>query len=252
MLKRLFFITLLAAVMLLTIGCGINIDMDGFGVTRGSGELVTEERPVSGFSGVRLNGIGELIITQGSQESLTIEAEDNILPELVSEVHDGILVLGFEDDMNWTDSVIPSKTITFTLQVKDLSSLEINGANTTNINTLQTGNLDIQVNGLGEITIDSLTVDELSIEISGGGRCDISGTADRQIIEVNGAGSLDAGDMETSYTSIKIAGAGDATVWARDSLEIDISGTGNVDYYGDPSINQNISGAGSISNLGEK
>jgi hypothetical protein len=55
-------------------------------VTRGSGQLTTESRPVSGFTKVELSGTGELTIEQTGTESLTISAEDNILPRLTSEV----------------------------------------------------------------------------------------------------------------------------------------------------------------------
>jgi hypothetical protein len=249
--KKLFFISMMAAVMLLMIGCGFNFNVGDLGVTRGSGKMASEERQVSGFSRVQLNGIGELIITQGDQESLTIEAEDNILPRLISEVRGDTLVIGFEED-SWQNSVVPSEGIKFTLQVKDLNGLEINGAATTNLGSLQTSELDIQINGIGDIRIDSLAADTLAVTISGGGNCDIKGTASNLEIKINGAGSLDAADLESSIASVKIAGAGDVTLWASDSIDIDISGTGNVDYYGEPSVTQNISGAGSITSLGQK
>ena len=40
---------------------------------------------VSSFDQVSLNGQGDLIITQGEQESLQIEAEDNLIPVIETE-----------------------------------------------------------------------------------------------------------------------------------------------------------------------
>ncbi|MGB5817698.1 MAG: hypothetical protein WBI27_21110, partial [Thermoanaerobaculia bacterium] len=48
----------------------------------GSGVTVTETRAVSGISGVSISGVGLLIIEQTGSESLTVTAEENILPLL--------------------------------------------------------------------------------------------------------------------------------------------------------------------------
>ena len=46
----------------------------------GSGRLVTETRAVSGFTGISLAMPGHVEVTQGDTESLTVTADDNVLP----------------------------------------------------------------------------------------------------------------------------------------------------------------------------
>src|SRR5215212_8679511 len=65
----------------------------GCGGVRGSGVMASETRSVSGFSEVALSGTGDVRIAQSGQESLTIEAEDNLLPLLETFVEDGRLTL---------------------------------------------------------------------------------------------------------------------------------------------------------------
>ncbi len=48
--------------------------------------MKTESRDVPGFTRLALGTIGELTLVQGEEESLVIEAEDNILPLITSEV----------------------------------------------------------------------------------------------------------------------------------------------------------------------
>ena len=67
-------------------------------VVKGSGRVQTESRTVQGFTEVDLAGQGSLTITQGADEALTIEAEDNLLPVLTSDVQHGRLVLGTKDN----------------------------------------------------------------------------------------------------------------------------------------------------------
>src|SRR5918993_4416238 len=68
--------------------------LTGCSVVNGSGQTKSETRPVSGFTGIELSGSGEVTIEQGEAESLTIEADDNVLPVLTSEVEDSVLRLG--------------------------------------------------------------------------------------------------------------------------------------------------------------
>ena len=54
--------------------------------TVGSRYVVTEEREVEGFREVVFAAIGELMVEQGSTESLVIEAESNVLRRIRTEV----------------------------------------------------------------------------------------------------------------------------------------------------------------------
>ena len=86
----------LSAGVLAMVGCA------GPGLTQGSGHVRSESRAVQGFDQVVLTGSGELAITQGCAESLTIEAEDNILPLLRSDVSSGRLTLGGKDNASFS------------------------------------------------------------------------------------------------------------------------------------------------------
>ena len=95
----------------------------GCGSTKGSGVVKTESRTVSGFEAVRLEGSGDVTITQTGSESLTIEADDNILPKLTSDVVDGTLVLGVKKDENLS----PSHPIRYTVTVAKLTGIALGG-----------------------------------------------------------------------------------------------------------------------------
>jgi len=220
-------------------------------VVRGSGELVTQTRDVGTFDGIRLDGIGRLVITQGSRVSLEIQAEDNIIEELTSEVQGNTLVLGYQDQ-TWLRTIIPTKIVVYTLTVTDLSEVIFNGAGELEINALDTDSFSIEINGAAKIDIDELTTDNLVVEIDGTGTVSIAGNTNTQDVNIQGAGNYQASDLKSSNTTITIAGLGNGTVWAIDSLDINIDGGGTVNYYGSPNITQDINGVGEINNQGEK
>jgi hypothetical protein len=69
----------------------------GIRIVNGSGTLTTQSRPVSEFTEVELLGDGELSIEQTGSESLSIEAEDTILPMLRSRIANGRLILDTQE-----------------------------------------------------------------------------------------------------------------------------------------------------------
>ncbi len=220
-------------------------------VVRGSGNVISENREVSGFSEIVLDGFGELIITQGESESLKIEAEDNVMPELTSTVEGATLELGFEEK-TWDKQIIPTKPVIYTLTVIDLTSITINGAADMEIAALETDSFSLLINGAGDFTIEDLNADTLKVQINGSANIDISGSVTKQTITFDGAGKFDSADLASSETVVTFNGVGDATVWVTESLDITINGGGELNYYGSPNVTQDINGAGDINNLGEK
>src|SRR5262252_10451573 len=79
----------------------------------GSGKIVTEPRTVSDFSAVSLSGSGHVIVEQTGTESLTVTADDNLLPYIKTEVHGNTLELGLKD--NSMMGLRPTKDIVFHL-----------------------------------------------------------------------------------------------------------------------------------------
>jgi hypothetical protein len=243
----------LAALSLLVIaallaGCGLDFN---FAATKGSGKVVSESRSVSGFEAVSLSGVGELTITQGDSESLTVEAEDNILPHIITEVKDGTLIIRF-DTVRWTDSFQPTKSIKFTLTVKDLAQLDISGAGSTDVGDLKTESLSVDISGAGSLKIKNLEADDLQVNLSGAGSFDLAGKAARQTVTIDGAGSYNAGDLECQEASVTISGAGSATVWATETLDAELNGVGSIRYYGEPEVTESVSGLGTVVSLGAK
>lgn len=229
------------------IGCG-NF---GINATRGSGNVISETRAVSNFHSVVLAGIGELNITQGDTEALTIQAEDNLMPLLTSEVKDGVLTVGVKPGLNDT-SILPTKPVKYDLRVKNLDSIQLSGAGSILAPALKTETLTLGTSGAGNVNLNQLDVKNLRSTLSGAGSMNIAGQGDTQSVTVSGLGSYAAGDFKTNKTDITLTGAGGATVWAEQTLNGKISGAGGINYYGSPQVTSNISGVGAIKQLGNK
>lgn len=239
--KTLKLLGLLILGVLLFSACGVRY-------VRGSGNIITEEREVSGVNGLNVSGFGEVFITQGDEESLTIETDDNLMQYIHTEVRNNTLYVDF------TEQIIPdpSGSITFNLKVIDLESLELSGAGSFDIQALDTPSLGITFSGAGNINLDSLNADELSVDLNGAGNINLAGEVGKQDVGISGAGKYSAPDLQSSQADVLIEGLGQVVVWATDALTVTIEGAGTVDYYGSPSVTQKIEGGGRINSLGEK
>ncbi len=242
--KTMIFVSLLLLIALVTSACEIN-------VTTGSGKVITQTKVVSGFSSVTFAGLGELNITQGSTESLTIEGEDNILARLLVEVKDGDLYIGFERD-NWQDMVRPTRNIKYDLKVKNLNSLNLSGAGSVTVPKLQAESLILKVSGAGGVKVSQLSATNVTSTLSGAGNLELNGKVTNQSITLSGVGNYSSGDLQSLTATVGLSGAGSATLWARDVFNVKISGAGSVSYYGAPKINKDISGLGVLNSLGNK
>lgn len=240
-LKALFVLTL----TVLTSGCIFPIRS-----TRvlGSGKIISETRPISGFTAVELSGVGTLIIEQGSKESLEVTAEDNIIKYLKSDVYGRNLRLSVDDFV----SIDPTEEIIFHLTVKNLERIEISGLGNIEIEALKTSSLDLEISGAGSANIRDLQADSLNLDISGLGNVEIGGSVEDQRIDLSGAGNYNADGLKSNEVRIEISGTGKAVLWVENELDVALSGMGNLQYYGSPNISTEISGVGTVKSLGEK
>jgi hypothetical protein len=172
---------------------------------------------------VELRGVGNLSIRQTGSESLSVEAEDNVLPKITTKVVNGRLILSPEPDT----SIQTTEPINYELTVKDLRALKVSGSG------------DVEARGIG--------TDNLGIDIGGSGDVKISGRADSQEVSISGSGDYRAKDLQSKEAKVDVSGSGSAIVNASKALEAKVSGAGSVEYVGDPTVEEDVSGAGRVS-----
>jgi len=228
-----------------------NIDPEIRGAITGSGAIDTATYELDEFQAISADYPANYTVRQGKSESVTIEAEDNLLPQLVADVRDGTLHVE-NTERNWRDRVNPTKSVVVTITVVDLNRVQFSTAGKMLIEDLQTDSLSLSVSGAGDVNITGLDAGNLDFSLSGAGNINLDGTAENLELSISGFGNFNGGDLEAQSADVHISGAGSATVWAKETLDASISGAGSVDYYGDPSVSKHISGVGSVHRIGNK
>jgi len=206
----------------LLIACAMFAGCNFVSGVAGSGKIITEKRNVSGFDSIDFSGSGKLEIDQNGDESLSITADDNLLPLLTSEVKGTRLVLNVRSDSR----VRPSQRIVYKIGVNKLNEVACAGDTSAVLRSIHGDTLKLEISGSGDITAD--------------------GSSDRQEVSIAGSGKYSGGALKSKSVSINITGSGDAVVAASEKLEVNVAGSGSIKYIGEPKITQNIMGSGTI------
>jgi len=118
----------------------------------GSRHLVTEVRPLTGINRVRLGNQGDLTIMLGDTESLVVEAEDNLLPYISSEVRNGELNITTEGG-RWLRNHEPLR---YTLTVKNLEGIEISSTGSVDAPDISADRFAIWIGSTGDLSMGHL------------------------------------------------------------------------------------------------
>jgi hypothetical protein len=254
---------------------------------RGSGRVIEEERVVSGFSGVKLTTFGNVYIEKGEQETLRIEAEDNLIRYFEVAVYGHNLEIKNREGV----SLHPTRPVNFYLTAKELDTIVLSGSGDIKAPNLEAEQISIIISGSGDVETGSLQADEVEMKISGSGSLNVTGSkvekqhviisgsgdinlgdveADLIAVQITGSGSLDVAGGEVEQQRIVISGSGDyearnltsaeakihlsgngsTTLHVRDRLEVSLSGSGDVNYIGKPTVEQVVTGSGGVEWIG--
>jgi len=216
----------------------------GLSIVNGSGRVISEAREVSGFNSVSLSGSGDVIVTQGNQEGIKIEAEDNVLPYLKTKVQGSTLIISTESDNGII--VHPTRPMRYYVSMKDVSGFTISGSGTITSDGITTRALDLTITGSGETDLENIKADSIRTTLSGSGKCSLMGQAASQRLTITGSGSCSTENLSSQNVKINVSGSGKALVTASSSLDVTITGSGEVRYSGTPKLSQHITGSGRI------
>ena len=215
--------------------------------TTGSGRVITETRAVSDFNAITMKGSMQLVVRQTGRESLSISAEDNILPLIETKVEadgsDRVLQIQFKRDA----SVRTHREIKVVMEVIKLSAVSNYGAGDIRIDALQSPALKLAMLGSGDVNARGLVLDALSVRIAGSGDVHGEGSAKQVSLSIAGSGDASLAGVVASDVNVNIAGSGDAAVHATKSLTVKVMGSGDVQYRGGATeINKTVMGSGTV------
>lgn len=188
---------------------------------RGSGVKASQARQVDSFSRIDLRGSSDVEIRQGEETAVLVEADDNLLDLIATDVRGGALVISSRRPYSSRLGVRVHVT------TPELSAVSIAGS--------------------GDITIDGLTSPALQITVQGSGDVAATGEVDRLQVRIMGSGDVELFDLVAREAKISIAGSGDAELQVTEALDAVVQGSGDIVYRGHPQkVKRRVHGSGDI------
>ena len=193
----------------------------GSGV-KGSGVASSETREADDFTGVDVGGVFEVEITAGKEYSVRVQADDNLLPYVKTEVDSGVLKISTTERIN---SHSPLRVV---VTAPDIDHLD--------------------VSGVSKVSLVGVKNSELGLHLSGASKMKLEGETSDLNVEVSGASSIDAESLKAKTATVDTSGASKVSVFVTERLSSEASGASKIQYSGNPtSVEKKTSGAGKIS-----
>ena len=188
---------------------------------QGSGTSKSETRNVSGFTKIDAGGAINIEVAAQKDFSVVVEADDNLLTNIKTEVSGDTLKIYSEDRIS------PKTRINVVISMPALEGLDISGASSVNVANVNADSLELKASGASKIKID--------------------GAAKELNADASGASTIEAENLKVEDADVDASGASKATVAATNDLRVNASGASKISYIGEPkNIKQNSSGASSV------
>jgi hypothetical protein len=184
-----------------------------------AGAIISVRREAIAFHRVDLYDNISVILTQDTIESITVKAAENIEPNIITKVENGILTIRNTTSCKWLRN--PSENPTVYIGVKNLDYILYAGS----------GNV------MSSNTIQSLNAQQLSATIEYESADFIfHGNADLCYCYANSRATLNLSDLKIKNLNIGYASVKDITVNVRDRIDANVYHTGNIYYKGNPAV----------------
>lgn len=229
------------AIIIITLALTSCIQGQIWNSVTGNGNVVTKERNVDSFTGIKVSSGIDVYLKQGDKESVSVEADENLHEYILTEVRNGVLNVYTEHNIRRAEKKRVYVTMKHIESIKTTSAGDVLGESPIN-----SDRLELSASSAGNIKLE-VKATEISVDISSSGDISLAGETDNLKADLSSAGDLKAFDLKTKEADISVSSAGDADVNVSDRLIARASSAGDINYKGDPrNVDAHSSSAGGV------
>ncbi|WP_426060330.1 head GIN domain-containing protein [Hymenobacter sp. B1770] len=210
-------------------------------------DKVKQPRQLSGFEVVSSSGGIDVVLRQGSNTSVVVEASPEAQKHLVAKVEGKTLRIGWESNYSWRNLLTSGRKANVYITLPRLTGLSVSGgADAKGESTFSADDFRIDASGGSDVKL-SISAKTLSVQASGGSDVSLSGRAERQKADVSGGSDYNGFDLQSTTATVSASGGSDVKVSVNGEISSDASGGSDVRYKGSARIaSSNSSGGGSV------
>ncbi len=226
---------------LLLSACNFNINTG----ENGNGNVVTQERDVTeDFTEVKGSAGLDVYLTQGDENKIVVEADENLQQYIETDVENGKL------HITTSENIGRSKAKKVYVTFKKLNTVEASsGADVTGNSVIKSENLSLKSSSGAQLNVE-IFAKNLTAKTSSGADLIVSGKATSLKADASSGSELNAKELLVIECNAEASSGAEVTVNVKDNLETNVSSGGEVNYYGNPvSVNSNKSHSGNVNKM---
>jgi hypothetical protein len=209
---------------------------------RGSGKIISQVRNVGNFKSLSAATSINVDVTVGSTYEVTVEADDNVIEFVKTEVVGGTLKVRYADNTSLRNATVTVHVIVPTLEklmASSSASIIVDGilANTQKIEFDASSSANI------EATVDAPQIDA---DANSSAEIKLSGKTQTFRVEVSSSGNIEANELLSETTIAQATSSGTANVHASVKLNGQATSSGTIRYKGTPTVTKAESSSGSV------
>ncbi len=202
---------------------------------KSTGDIMTEKRPVTDFTDISVNNNCQVIITQDTMNSITVEAGENLMSNIKTTIDGGQLTIANENVCNWVRSY--ARKIKVYVHVKNLTHVNHFGSESVySTNAITSDLIDANVIYSGDLNFIINAQNSYSRTHAGAGDITFSGTTVNHFVYDIGQGFAYCQNLSAQNVIVINKGTGECYVNAQNNLHTELSGEGDIYYSGNPAV----------------
>ncbi len=206
----------------------------------GSGNLASERREYPPFESIICDGVVNVILTQNGNHRVTVEADDNLLDLITTDVFQNSLRISTRGSFTTNN---PMLVYIETDKIAQITSKGV--GNLTGEGHLHFSHLTLKHHSIGNVQLN-LQGEKLNATSTGVGNLTLSGAVETQKIDHRAVGNYKASNLRSKHCKVISNGIGNVYINTSDTLDVRQSGIGNVYYKGNPAVTQSVDGIGKL------
>lgn len=208
-----------------------------------SDNITTESTEVTSFDKISISNGFQLILIEGNESKVEIEASDNLHKHIDVKVDKKELKVKIKDKIKFDNSSNVKVYVTY----DSLVSIKITGGSKVNFeSTYMLDSLYLELSG-GSILTADLNCKNFETKVTGGGKLILTGFTEFCNIDLSGGSTSESYDFAIDDLVCEISGGGVVSHTVNKTIEIDASGGSTFNYKGDAVITkQDLSGGSSV------
>lgn len=211
--------------------------------TTGSGEIVSETRTVDSFDGISVSGGFDVEIRTGASPAVVVEADDNIIKYIETEVSGRTLKIRTKRNRSLNN--VHMKVF---ITASTLKSISASASADVEVQDVLMNPSKISFRASSGASINSeIDTPEAEAVASSGSTISLQGKTRNYKAGASSGSGIRSRELLSENSRVTASSGSSVTVHASVTLSIRASSGSDVDYYGPASLTNNVSSGASVS-----